>query len=397
MLLGGYSSGEEGDVGPRKATAAGARPAGAEGERPAAHGGTAPAAAPAKAKRPPHGPFCPCDECEALMARFTAKSVQTKGIRFRCKLCSHLAATKATASDHFRAQHPTQLQNFKQEKDPRLFTAAMIATTNVASKISFAREDVLRKRPRDDAVSFGGFSLKPKIEPPPCEQPDFQAMTEPVIQAAAPWVTQSRPSNDDATVDDKAIDKHIAEAQMKRFSNRNILEVKRDVVRCKLCMKTFGSSAETDRHIRSVHEADFQKEIGLWERFLHMHCKRQPPFGWVCKICSTFFPTDGAVWRHLGKEVFVRQEERHIVAWREKEDRWGHEEDGECCGDGMNASGLSYDSVRMFNQQAQQEELEGVAKQVDGGKAAPDGEGESGEEAEDGETALGVKQFIQEF
>jgi len=251
---------------------------------------------------------------------------------------------------------------------------------------------VLRKRARDDDASFGGWSKKQKIEPPPCEQPGFQAMTEPVIQAAAPWVTQSRPSNEDATVMDQEVDRVIGEAQMKRFCSRNILEVKKDVVRCKLCMKTFGSSAETDRHIRSAHEQDFQKEISYWERFLHMHCKRQPPFGWVCKICSTFYPTDGAVWRHLGKEVFIRLEERHIVVWREKEDRWGHEEDGECCGDGMNSSGLSYDSVRMFNQMAQQEEQQAEARQVDGGK-----EDESDEEVEDGKTALGVKEFIQEF
>merc|ERR1712187_304789 len=86
------------------------------------------------------------------------------------------------------------------------------------------------------------------------------------------------------------------------------------------------------------------------------------------------------VWRHVGKEVFIRQEERHRDLWHEREDRWGHEQDQECCGDGMNiASGLSYDSVRMFNEQAKQ--LQQLERLGPSGMLQKHGE-ESSEEAE---------------
>merc|ERR1712187_505205 len=143
-----------------------------------------------------------------------------------------------------------------------------------------------------------------------------------------------------------------------------ILAVKAQIVRCKLCYKTFESSLQTEKHIRETHEQDFKKELEIWERFMHTTCRRQPPFGWVCKVCQLFFPTDGAVWRHLGKEVYIRKEERHADEWHNKEDRWGHEEDEECCGDGIGfARGMSYDTVRMFNEEAKRKVDEDAAAQ----------------------------------
>merc|ERR1712232_601006 len=87
------------------------------------------------------------------------------------------------------------------------------------------------------------------------------------------------------------------------------------------------------------------------------------------KVCQLFFPTDGAVWRHLGKEVYIRKEERHLDDWHNKEDRWGHEEDEECCGDGIGfARGMSYDTVKLMNEAALRREEEEAAAQIDNQK-----------------------------
>merc|ERR1719213_575148 len=76
-----------------------------------------------------------------------------------------------------------------------------------------------------------------------------------------------------------------------------------------------------------------------------------------CKICQKYFGDDGAVWRHLGKECFITKDSRHVEVWREKEDRWGHEDDAECCGDGTNfARGMSFESVQLFQEAAARKE-----------------------------------------
>merc|ERR1712216_269151 len=82
-----------------------------------------------------------------------------------------------------------------------------------------------------------------------------------------------------------------------------------------------------EKHVNLEHQNDFAKEREVWERFVRVTARRQPPFGYVCKICGIFFPDDKACWRHLGKEIYVRKEERHAEAWRDKEERWGHEEE----------------------------------------------------------------------
>mmetsp|Transcript_67630 Transcript_67630/g.209092 ORF Transcript_67630/g.209092 Transcript_67630/m.209092 type:complete len:186 (+) Transcript_67630:1-558(+) len=184
--------------------------------------------------------------------------------------------------------------------------------------------------------------------------------------------------------------------QQRRFARRNILEVNSSTVRCKLCYKTLGSTVEADRHIGESHKEDFLKEMQIWERFLFTTCRRQPPFGWVCKVCNIFFPSDGSVWRHLGKEVFIRQEERHLDTWHQKEDRWGHEEDEECCGDGMNyARGLSYDSVQKLHEEARKLHEEQEARMMDS-KPAND-EDESDAEDTPEPPAEGEVKFINEF
>lgn len=286
-----------------------------------------------------------------------AKNLQTKGIRFKCKLCNALLTSKVGAADHFKKVHPREVQTFKKEKMPRLFQngPSKEELAALARQRAFARDRVLGKRPLDEDASFGGWAKKEKPPPPPCETPEYDGLMQAEIFTAPPWEGQ-KPTDDDATEMDREVDKRIVQAQTLRFCKRNVLEVKKDTVRCKLCYKTLPSARACEEHIGKDHEEDFKKEIRIWERFLFTTCKRQPPFGWVCKICQIFFPSDGACWRHVGKEVYIRFDERHMGAWHEKEDRWGHEEDEECCGDGINSGrGLSYESVMAFNK-AQAEE-----------------------------------------
>merc|ERR1712023_425776 len=208
-----------------------------------------------------------------------------------------------------------ELQAFKMQKQPSLFAAPKKVAVAAAKKISFRREDVLgKKRKMDDAgISFGGWEKKEKPELPPCEQPGYQEMMHADVIVAPPWMNQPVPlSNDtEATDTEKVVDQHVVNAQAKRFTSRNVLEVKKDVVRCKLCYKTFTSAAECEKHIIDAHQDEFNKEQAIWHRFLYTMSKRQPPFGWVCKICNVFFPTDNSTWRHLGKEVFIRREQKH--------------------------------------------------------------------------------------
>jgi len=350
---------------------------------------------PAAAAPEVHGATCSCEDCERLLERFAAKSLQTKGIRFKCKLCGETMARKETSSAHFQQQHRTELQGFKREKNPKLFQAKPKAA---AGKISFAREDILgKKRPRDADEAFGGWTKKEKPEPPPCEQPDYEEQMSQPILIAPPWESGSKPSNEDATQMDKEVDGHIAQAQVKRFCKRNTMEVRAGSCRCKLCFKIIGSVAETEKHIIDAHEQDFKKEMSIWERFCLTTCRRQPPFGWVCKVCNLFFPSDADVWRHLGKEVFIRLEERHLTNWHDREDRWGHEEDEECCGDGMNSGGgLSLESVQAFNQAAAREEALKQAKTVEG--PAPRGDGDDSDEEDTKAAAeIGVVKEIREF
>jgi len=354
--------------------------------------------------REAHGADCDCSDCVPLLARFAAKNLQTKGIRFRCRLCGELEATKVGAGSHFQSRHVRELQEFKRQKDPNLFAPGKRkAATGPTKKISFSRQDVLGKRPADDDSSFGGWTKKEKPEPPPCETEEYQAMMDPVF-TAPPWLTQSKPTDAEATPEDREIDKHVNEAQLKRFSKRNVLEVNAVTVRCKLCYKTLPTAPEAERHVLDAHQDDYMKEKKIWERFLHTTCRRQPPFGWVCKVCNLFFPTDGAVWRHLGKEVYIRREERHLGTWTEKEDRWGHEEDEECCGDGINfARGFSLESVAMFQQEAKDQQNMAVMDAVDIQKLKrrrERGAGESeSEDDEDEEPAAGNSQpkLIEEF
>lgn len=302
-----------------------------------------------------HSSACECEDCNGLMARFVAKSLQTKGIRFKCKLCSDLVARKADAAEHFQILHAKDLQAFKQQKMPKLFQEAKKSAA-AAKKISFAREDVLgKKRKIDDEVDFGGWAKKEKPEPAPCETDEYQEALQSDVFTAPPWMNMPAPllTTEGASDTDKQIDAHVNQAQVRRFSSRNILEVNATTVRCKLCYKTLPGKIQAEKHVFETHQAEFEKETEIWHRFLLTSCKRQPPFGWVCKICNLFFPTDQATWRHLGKEVYIRREERHAGSWHEKEDRWGHQDDQECCGDGINVShGLSYDSVKVFQEQA---------------------------------------------
>lgn len=349
-----------------------------------------------------HTSACECEDCDALMARFVAKSLQTKGIRFKCKLCTELLASKADAAEHMQDSHSSELQVFKQQKQPKLFEAPKTlkeVATAAAKKISFARDDVLgKKRKMQDAEgNFGGFAKKEKPEPPPCEQEGHQEMMHPDVITAPPWMNQPVPlSNDtEATDTEKTVDQHCLNAQAKRFTSRNVLEVKRDVVRCKLCYKTHKSIPECEKHIITEHESEFSKEQQIWHRFLYAFSKRTPPFGWECKICKLFFPTDNSTWRHIGKEVFIRKEERHANEWKEKEDRWGHEEDNECCGDGMNSGMLSMESVKAIREQeaklAEQQQKKALADGAGGGQD------DSGSEDSDVPANGGAKKSITEF
>lgn len=310
-------------------------------------------------------------------------------------------ASKALAGLHFQKQHVEELQAFKRQKLPALFQALPKLGQEKAavSKISFAREDILKKRPVDDAVSFGGWAKKEKPELPPCERPENQQPDEPVL-TAPPWMNASKPVDTEATQMDKEVDGHVVQAQIKRFSKRNVLEVNPTSARCKLCFKVIGTSTECEKHIAETHKEDFEKELQMWERFLFTVCKRQPPFGWVCKVCNQFFPSDAMTWRHLGKEVFLRREERHMTQWHEKEDRWGHEEDAECCGDGMSfGQGFSFDSIRRFNEEARQQNDLREAREIE--SIGPANKPSTNEEEEDEEPAeptdVGEVKFIREF
>lgn len=341
-----------------------------------------------------HDSFCKCEDCSTLLLRFLGKNLQTKGIRFKCKLSGQLFASKAEASGHFMEAYAAELQTFKKQKMPKLFQTGM--TKEQLDKLlrqqAFAVDRVLGKRPADVDASFGGWAKKEKPAPAPCETEEYAEMMEDPVFTAPPWA-QQRPSNDDATEMDKGFDKQIFEAQTTRFCKRNILEVKKDVVRCKLCYKTLGSTRECEAHIRSEHKNDFEKEIKIWERFLFTTCKRQPPFGWVCKICQIFFPSDGACWRHVGKEVYIRGEERHRGSWQDKEDRWGHEEDEECCGDGFNANGLSMESVMQIRRAEEAKAKADAAAAAQ--KKAQEEESSSSSDSEDNK--IGKVQAIREF
>ena len=82
-------------------------------------------------------------------------------------------------------------------------------------------------------------------------------------------------------------------------------------------------------------------------------------------------------------------------AWHEKEDRWGHAEDEECCGDGINsAGGLSYESVLAFNKaQAEEEARKKCMEEENAKKRAEDSSSSSDEEP----AAVGKVQPIEEF
>ena len=270
----------------------------------------------------------------------------------------------------------------RRQKLPKLFRSGPTKEelAELARQRGFARDKVL-KRPLDEDAAFGGWAKKEKPPPAPIETQEYDTMMQAEVFTPPPWEGQQRPTDDDATEMDKDVDKRIIQAQTLRFCKRNVLEVKKDVVRCKLCYKTLSSAKACEDHILQQHEEDFKKEIKTWERFLFTTCKRQPPFGWVCKICQIFFASDGACWRHVGKEVYVRHEDRHMAAWHDKEDRWGHAEDEECCGDGINVTGgLSYESVMAFHKAQAVEE---AAKQS--GKEAAVKEESSSEDEGDGQ------------
>ncbi|CAJ1336317.1 unnamed protein product [Effrenium voratum] len=343
-----------------------------------------------------HDSFCECADCEMLMLRFMAKNLQTKGIRFKCKLCNNLFTSKVGAAEHFRTANAAEIRAFKKEKMPRLFKdgPSKQELAAIARKKDFERDRVLGKRFRDEDEAFGGWAKKEKPPPPPCEMPDEGMSLAPEIFVAPPWEGQ-RPSDDDATEMDRELDRRITQSQTLRFCKRNVLEVKKDTVRCKLCYKTLTSVRQCEEHIGRDHEEDFKKELKIWERFLFTTCKRQPPFGWTCKICQVFFASDGKAWRHVGKEVYVSYEERHMGAWHEKEDRWGHAEDEECCGDGINsAGGLSYESVLAFNKaQAEEEARKKCMEEENAKKRAEDSSSSSDEEP----AAVGKVQPIEEF
>lgn len=419
MLLGGYESSDEeaADASTKSSTTAHAKeappPPSKNGDANVAQGQSTHVAVAGLVSRTGvadatpegrHGAFCDCEDCEGLVARFIAKSLQTKGIRFKCKLCGELVTKKADAANHFQESHSSDLQAFKRQKQPKLFEPEK--KRSAVAKISFARDDVLGKKRKidEDAEAeddrFGGWTKKEKPELPPCEQPGYHEMiVQEDVFTAPPWMNQPVPlqGDTDATDTEKVVDQHVSQAQMRRFTSRNVLEVKRDVVRCKLCYKTNSSTAECEKHIIATHQDEFNKELQIWHRFLYTYCKRQPPFGWVCKICNLFFPTDKSTFRHIGKEIHIRRDEKHADMWREKEDRWGHEADQECCGDGMNvAQGLSYESIKLFNEQAAKLQANELATPALELGSRGDAESDSGDEALVKES-VGSKKFIQEF
>lgn len=391
-LLGSYDSDEETPIGaqaqvskePEAVKAAGKAKTGAKAEAP-------------KPRLNQHGPKCSCEECENLHQRFIAKSLQTKGIRFKCRHCVELFSTKVAAGSHFQDVHGDLLQDFKQQKNPKLFEtdAEKEAAAKAARMAAFSRTNILRKRNADDNAEFGGFKKKEKPELPPCLTPEYQAQMNEPIFTAPPWAGAMKPTNEDATDMDKEIDLRVAQAQIQRFSKRNVLAVNPTTVRCKLCYKTLSAVSVAETHVVEDHREDFAKEMQIWERFLFTSCKRQPPFGWVCKICTTYFPSDGAVWRHLGNYIFIRRDQKHAEMWKQKEDRWGHEEDGECCGDGINfAQGLSYESVKKFNEEMQ-DLLEQQQAEVEAKKKQESSDEEDAPPAQ--AMPEGQVQFIQEF
>eukprot|EP00929_Paragymnodinium_shiwhaense_P063383 TRINITY_DN31664_c0_g1_i1.p2 TRINITY_DN31664_c0_g1~~TRINITY_DN31664_c0_g1_i1.p2 ORF type:complete len:416 (+),score=158.73 TRINITY_DN31664_c0_g1_i1:131-1378(+) len=412
-LLGAYDDSDDDAPAPHQAAAPAKPAAKAAAPKPSpasvksSGGGAVGSTAPAPASQPDtngrHGAACDCDDCNLLLMRFAASKMQTKGIRFKCKLCGTMANSKQLSQMHFQGAHGAELMAYKKQKEPRLFEAAPKNRADLfkaKQKASFKVEDVLGKRLPDEDKSFGGFAKKEAPEPAPCTTDEYQEQLQEDIITAAPWVNAQRPSNENATPEDLALDASIRDSQMKRFTTRNCLTVDPTTVRCKLCYKTFGSAVHTQRHIMQAHQDDFGKEAKMWERFLFTVCKRQPPFGWICKVCNLFFPDDGAVWRHVGKEVYVRREERHMGSWQDREDRWGHEEDAECCGDGMTiAQGLSYDSVQQFNemQKRQEDEAEAGHFDRDAKRARRDGKAESDSEEEKEATDLGEVKTITEF
>eukprot|EP00933_Yihiella_yeosuensis_P027247 TRINITY_DN21131_c2_g1_i1.p1 TRINITY_DN21131_c2_g1~~TRINITY_DN21131_c2_g1_i1.p1 ORF type:complete len:402 (-),score=109.22 TRINITY_DN21131_c2_g1_i1:100-1305(-) len=397
-LLGSYDSGSDSDVplAPREAS----------GKAQAPKSNNKDAKASAKAKAAPeeesedeeeeHGPFCECEDCTTLLARFMAKNLQTKGIRFKCKLSGQLFPTKAAAGQHFKETYGQQVVAFKREKMPRLYKKLTKADYQaMIRKQAFSTSDVLhKKRPIDDDSSFGGWAKKEKPEPAPCTTEAYaEQMDENAVFVPPPWAGGTRPTNEDATEMDKDVDRRIIQAQIGRFTKRNVMEVNKETVRCKLCYKTSSCVRECAAHIRDDHDDDFKAEIKIWERFLFSSCKRQPPFGWVCKICQIFFPSDGAAWRHIGKEVFIRQEERHMENWIEKEDRWGHEADGECCGDGLNSGGISFESVQKFQAEAMRLEKEAAKKEMQGPANKPEESSSSDSEPENVGEVKEIKEF----
>lgn len=81
-------------------------------------------------------------------------------------------------------------------------------------------------------------------------------------------------------------------------------------------------------------------------------------------------------------------------AWHEKEDRWGHAEDEECCGDGINAGGgMSYESVLTFNKAQADEERENERLALK--KASQQVQEESS--SSDDDEPVGKMQQIEEF
>mmetsp|Transcript_23420 Transcript_23420/g.51403 ORF Transcript_23420/g.51403 Transcript_23420/m.51403 type:complete len:402 (+) Transcript_23420:49-1254(+) len=398
-LLGAYgdSDAESNEAEPAPAAAevkSNSTQASAGGKRPAA-------GAKQQEEEEAHGVTCDCDDCGSLLQRYVAKNIQTKGIRFKCRLCGDQMSTKAHSVVHFQTSlHAVEVQDFKRQKHPQLFEVARrkaAAKAEAIRKQAFSREAVLqKKRPADDDASFGGWAKKEKPEPPPIQQPEYQDEVEKQqeVLTIPPWQLGQRPSNEGASAMDKEVDGHICQAQQRRFCKRNVMELNPTQARCKLCFKIIGTAVQTENHVLEAHQEDFAKEIKIWERFLFTVSKRQPPFGWVCKVCNTFFPTDGDTWRHVGKEVFIRREERHMGQWHEKEDRWGHEEDEECCGDGMNSRGLSYDSVLKYQEVVRKEEAEREVKSM--GLSKPGEESDDEEEAEPAADAGQVK-FVTEF
>lgn len=359
-------------------------------------------------KQEKHHCLCSCDDCAPLASRFCAKSVVTAGVKFRCKICKLTFAKKADAGLHCQATHGTELQEFKREKNPALFEELKEKDKYVPDAAIFAVDSVLRSevlKKRKATSTFGEWekrddSLTQELMgplPPELIEADssgpLQIPTE-FMRDQDGNLKEVEVSARGYDISAKQIEDNIGDAQMRTFCFKHILEVAPGTVRCKLCYGTFPTVKETEKHIGIDHKKEFDTEIETWLRFCRTSSRRQPPQGFVCMVCNKMFPDDASVWRHLGKEVWILNRRLHMEAFEEKKGKWLHAEEEECCGDGINVGvGVSYDTVKAFNKELEDQKT--AAHLADNASGVGRG-GESDEDGPEPEVDTAPR-FIEEF